>query len=181
MKKSTKMDVSALAKLMEKEGIKVSATHLHVEFFNDKGEKLKFPQDKWYILIEYNGKSFTGFYRQGCGNRIPGYVLGGKVKHEKGRWVSPEGDRVSDEEAIKRGWLVLPKEGPRLDYIMQSFLTDASGAEESFKEWCSSFGSNPDSISNLMIYLKCQETRDALLRMFGGALLKQLYDAAGDL
>lgn len=174
MKKKTDVPVSALSKLMEKKGIKVSATHLHVDFFDDNGEKLQYPRDKWYVLVEYQGKNFGTFYHQGVGHRVPGWTPGGKLKHERGKWVSPGGDRVTDAEAIKRGWLVLPKEGPRVDYILQSLLTDASGAEESFKEWCGSFGQNPDSISHLMVYLKCQETRDKLLRMLGGELMNEL-------
>lgn len=181
MAKKSSVVASALAKLMEKEGVKISATHLHVEFFDDKGEKLQFPRDKWYVLVEKDGRTYGTFYTQGCGHRIPAYTLGGKVKHDKGRWVTPSGDRVTDAEAIKRGWLVLPKEGPRLDYIMQSLLQDGMGAEESFKEWSSSYGSNPDSIANLMVYLKCQEARDGLLRVLGSKLMKQLSEAAQEL
>ena len=177
-KKNSNVELSDLAKLMEKVGIKVEATHLHVEFFDDKGNKLQHPRDKWYVLIEYHGKSFGTFYTAGIGHRLPALTMGGAVKHERGMWVSPLGDRVSTPEAIKRGWLTLPSEGPRTDYILQSLLSDAAGAEESFKDWCGSFGQNPDSISHLMVYLACQDTRDKLMRMFGPELLKSLNEAA---
>ncbi len=174
--------MSALARLMEEKEIKVGASHLHIEFFDDDGKKLEYPRDKWYVLIEYQNKSIGNFYFTGIGHRIP---LGSgklRLRHERGRWFyPPTSEWVDQAEAIKRGWLYVPKEGPPIDHIMQAFLTDAQGVDVSFRSWCSDFDSNPDSISHLMIYLKCQEVRDNLLRVFGDKLLKELCKAAENL
>lgn len=172
---------SELATFMEKNEIKVSCTHLHVVFFDDNGVKLQYPQDKWYILVEYKDRFYGTFYTQGVGNRVPQGFGMNRIKHENGRWVSADGKRFTDAEAIKAGWLALPKEGPRTDFILQALLNDADGTDESFKKWATGRGGNPDSITQLHLYLRCQETRDALIRMFGSAMIKTLNEKVQDL
>lgn len=51
---------------------------------------------------------------------------------------------------------------PKLDDVLHSLVMDAEACNESFEEWCSNFGSNPDSIKALETYRDCQKNADKL-------------------
>jgi len=173
--------MSPLAKLMLENGITITVTHLHVVWFDEKGNKEKNPMDKWYALVEYRGKSFGTFYSTGMGHRE--YQKLSKWVQKNGKYQKTTGDGkwYTLEEMVKHNFLQLPKEGPRTDYILHSLLNDAQSGAESFRDFCSSYGMNEDSISGLKVYLACQETKDALVRLFGGTLMSELTEAGQDL
>jgi hypothetical protein len=177
--------MSPLAKLMSESGITVTLTHLHVIWFDEKGEREKNPMDKWYALVEYRGKSFGTFYRTGMGHRVfSKFPAGSKwTLKGNGRYQSNLGDGTfyTLEQMVAKNYLQLPKEGPKADEVLHCLLTDAQSGSESFRDFCDNYGMDRDSLSALKTYLACQETRDAMLRLFGGQLLSQLIEAGQDM
>lgn len=176
------MTISALATLMVESGITVKLTHLHVDWFDSEGKKNTNPMDKWYALIEYRGKTFGTFYSTGMGHRVFQKFPGGSVRWErKGDKYYRDGKLLSLEEMIKHNHLRLPKEGPRADEVLHCLLNDAQSGSESFRDFCDNYGMSRDSLSGLKTHLACQDTRDALVRIFGGSLLAELNEAGQDL
>jgi hypothetical protein len=174
--------MTPLAKLMSENGITVTLTHLHVDWFDDEGKKNVNPMDKWYALIEYRGKSFGTFYSTGMGHRVFQKFPGGSVRWErKGDKYYRDGKLLSLAEMIKLNHLRLPKEGPKVDEVLHCLLNDSQSGSESFRDFCDNYGMDRDSLSGLKTYLACQETRDALIRMFGGSFLSQLIEAGQDM
>lgn len=54
---------------------------------------------------------------------------------------------------------------PRVKDILWSLYIDASGAQESFDDWCSNYGYDTDSRRALDIYLACQESGHKLRKI----------------
>jgi hypothetical protein len=54
----------------------------------------------------------------------------------------------------------------RLD-VVAAVLRDGADADQSFADWCATFGYSTDSRRALATYLECQEARNAMQRMFG--------------
>ena len=175
--------MSPLAKLMSENGITVTLTHLHVVWFDENGKKVEHPMDKWYALVtREDGRSYGTFYSTGMGHRVFQKFPGGSVRWErKGDKYYRDGKLLSLEEMIKHNHLRLPKDGPNADEVLHCLLNDAQSGSESFRDFCDNYGMDRDSISGLKTYLACQETRDALLRLFGGALLAELTEAGQDM
>ncbi len=178
--------MTPLAKLMSDNGIKVTLTHLHVVWFNEKGEREKHPMDKWYALVtREDGRSFGTFYSTGMGHRVFSKFPSGSKWSQKanGKYQSNMGDGTfyTLEQMVAKNYLQLPKEGPKADEVLHALLNDAQSGSESFRDFCDNYGMDRDSLSALKTYLACQETRDAMLRLFGGALLSELTEAGQDM
>lgn len=54
---------------------------------------------------------------------------------------------------------------PRVRDILWSLYMDASGAQESFDDWCSNYGYETDSRRTLETYLACQESGHKLRKI----------------
>lgn len=169
------MSDSKLPGLCESLGIKLAATHVRLNL--DKKGKA-FPTDKdqgwahdeFSVSLYYSDKVFDSSYKMGLGHRK---LVSGATKERGGYFWGAE--FKSEEEALKCGWLVVVP--PTVADAMYCLLNDASGAEESFKNWCGDFGYSDDSIKAWENYRACQETRDALIRMFGKEIFEQLVEA----
>lgn len=115
-------------------------------------------------------------------------ILNPMVSREKGRFFYKTGAGIwfkNEAELIQAGLLNLPnavgsseQKQERMFSLGVDFLhcvlSDASGAENSFKEWASDYGYSDDSIKALNIYRQCQEIRSELLRFLGMELLREL-------
>jgi len=64
--------------------------------------------------------------------------------------------------------------------VLYALVPDASGAQETFSEWCDNFGADKDSISALKTYHACQETADKLRRVFNAETHHQIEEALED-
>lgn len=53
-------------------------------------------------------------------------------------------------------------------------LADSCGVEDTFENWCDSFGYDTDSRSALSMYLKCQKIRSEMIRVLGNELFEEL-------
>ena len=79
---------------------------------------------------------------------------------------------------MKKGYL--KPVSPTVADVVYSLMMDASEVDQSFKNWCSDFGYSDDSIKALNTYRQCQETRDALMVMFGSKVFEQIQEACQD-
>lgn len=63
---------------------------------------------------------------------------------------------------------------PQLLDVLQSLLSDASGADQSFEEWCRDLGYDDDSRKALRIYQACEEIARELDKMFSKQEIEDL-------
>lgn len=70
---------------------------------------------------------------------------------------------------------------PSIEDALSSFLSDASGTDESFDDWCDTFGLSSDSIKALEAYRECCNTARKLRNMFSHVELEALQEAAAEL
>jgi hypothetical protein len=161
-----------LASLCEARDITSEAKHLRFEGRDIEGKRAEWPHDLWAVTIFFEGRRHSIEYRTGTGWRK--LALG--VKRDRGGYYS-HGDLARDDvEAIEKGMLGKPK-APSTADVVSALAGDASGALESFDEWCANLGFSNDSIKALETYRACQKTRDALVKLFGTALLEELAKA----
>lgn len=125
--------------------------------------------DLWHVELSYKNNKYRTEYRTGIGLRKP--VLGLK-KNLKDLWTYGGHYNLTSKQAADKNLLL--KEQPCLADVLSSLLSDSSGANESFNNWCDDLGYDTDSRSALDIYLKCQETRNSLIKMFGLELFNKL-------
>lgn len=172
------MTDSKLPGLCESLGIKLAATHIGLVLEKKKAfptDKVQgWSHDEFSVSLSYSGKGFDSSYKMGLGHRK---LVHGATK-ERGGGYFYASQFKNAEEALKSDWLkIVP---PTVADVMYCFLNDASGAEQSFKNWCEDFGYSDDSIKAWESYRACQETRDALIRMFGKEIFEQLVEACQD-
>ncbi|VTU31984.1 hypothetical protein H4CHR_02918 [Variovorax sp. PBS-H4] len=55
---------------------------------------------------------------------------------------------------------------PPIASLLHSMFMDASGATQTFEDWCSDFGSDSDSIKALETYRACQQIHNDLRKFF---------------
>ena len=145
------------------QGLTLTSTHVGVT------EKQVYLEDRWIVILEYGEHIFDTKFGTGMGHRI------------KPRWIECQGKGYynkqlaqfkSEKDAAKSGWLKLVH--PKLDDVIHSLLVDSSCAEGTFEDYCSEFGLDTDSRKALDIYLSCQKTRSAMIKMFGHELFAEL-------
>jgi len=154
------------------EARKITCDVKHVRLVTKANDtRVEWPHDEWEATLRFADKSHdVPSYKSGLGHRKAVFHGPG------GAFNGPSGDCTKDiAAAAERGWTkpVPPTTGD----IVGSLVMDASGADESFSEWCSSLGYSDDSIKARATYDACQRTRDALLRMFGRELFEELAAA----
>ena len=66
--------------------------------------------------------------------------------------------------------------GPSVGDVLRSYLDEAGACETTFDDWCSSYGSNNDSISALNTYLACQRSGSRLIALLGYEVYKELRE-----
>lgn len=168
------MSKSELQVACEENEVTITSVHLFVDYSEDE----KFPRDKWACTLSYNGRSATFEYFTGSGHR----VLAAGVKREGNRKYvyRTSGDVVwGERQAIEKNLLILKRVkgkvvGPEVADVLSCLLSDSSACETSFDEWCSDFGSDPDSLSVLNTYLACQRNGTKVIKLLGYTLAKEL-------
>lgn len=67
-------------------------------------------------------------------------------------------------------------EGPDIQTVLHSVLSDADGTDEPFEDWAESLGYDPDSRKAEATYNACKATADALAKMFSDISLDDLRE-----
>lgn len=148
--------------------ITLLSTHLGLRESDDGAD---WAHDLWSVEIYYKENKYRAEYRTGIGHRKP---LRGLKRDLKARWNSDYHGQynLTDKQAAKVNLLV--KQEPKLADVMSCLLTASSNCDETFEDWCFGLGYDTDSRKALDMYLKCQETRSALIKMFGRELFGKL-------
>lgn len=168
--------MSQLREACEENDITITSTHLYVDYSEKDGDK--YPRDKWACTLHYKDRSATFEFSTGSGNR----VLAAGVKREGTSKYARRstGDVVfGDKKAIEQGYLILERKkgkivGPDVADVLSSVLSDAEACETTFDDWCSTFGSNNDSLGALNTYLACQRNGTKVIKLLGYTLFKEL-------
>jgi hypothetical protein len=130
--------------------------------------------DCWKATVSYNGKNYTTEYKTGLGHRKVATGVKRAPFKNIGQFSYSKGSVVAHtEEDAARLKLTEPVQ-PELADVLYCLLSDASGSDEMFDDWCSNLGYNTDSRKALDTYLKCQETRKHLIQMFGHNLFNEM-------
>lgn len=123
-----------------------------------KGDEWKETADQWIFIFD---GSITSDYWCGIGHR----------EERKGLFSMDREDykRLKDATLTDHGLKIFvgitkPKP-PKLDDLLSSLAMDSRAENESFKSWCSDFGSSDDSISALNTYRACQEAGEKLRKL----------------
>lgn len=176
--------MSELSEALEKLDIKLEATHLGLRSkkekvrheYQDKMVEKEWWYDEWHIKLTMNGKVWEpeGTYKTGLGNR----KLNQNVKREdlygEKYYVGKYVDKmvIGLHNLAAEGFAKVVK--PTLADVLGSYLLNASSANETFENWCSTFSYDTDSRKALEIYLVCQKIRDELIRFLGYELFDRL-------
>ena len=160
-------------KLQLLKGMDLTSIHLGLEenVFEKKGLSPagKSYWDNWTVTVTYGGETFTTKFTTGSGFRKP--VFGVKSQ-PNGYYKQSIGVLKDFKSACKAQWLVPTP--PTLPDVMYALLSDARCAEGTFEEYCSEFGIDSDSRKALDVYLECQKTRTAMIKMLGSELFEEL-------
>ena len=169
------MSDSELTLALNEIGITSDAHHVRFVWIGSDGKRAEWPHDVWSVTLHHGDKTHTTEFKCGIGHRkLP---AGFPKKDIRG------GDRGSEYYVERLGWLddvkaaeaALTKPvAPTTADALACLLSDASGAGETFEEWCSSFGLSDDSMKAMETYRACQKTRSALQRFLGPKLMDRL-------
>ena len=149
-------------------GLTIKSTHIALRLGKKKED---WDHDEWEITVSYNGGEYTTQYKTGLGHRK--CIKNTKQDYIRGvaYYSTPKGN-MPLKEACKGNYLqpMLPS----IADVISSLLLDSSSADETFEDWCGNFGYDTDSRKALATYMKCQETRSAMLKFFGCELFNTL-------
>ena len=148
-------------------GLTLTSVHMGLEEVGEKNNK--YLQDKWTVTVSYKDHSYSTQYSAGIGHR----KLITSVKKERNQyWNNITHSYKNEREACNAQWLKLIP--PTLSDVMYCLLVDARCVEGTFEDYCSEFGIDSDSRKALDVYLACQETRTAIIKMLGSVLFTEL-------
>lgn len=161
---------SPLSDKLEEIGVEVTARHVELRK-DDAG----WMHDAWSCTVLYDGNKLSSPFKTGTGHRKP--APGVRVDAD-GLWrkFAPGGKVLTPgyraDAALDEG-MTVPAPPSAAD-VVSCLVSDAAGAASTFEEWASDLGYSADSRKALDVYLTCQKTREALVRLFGCALLDEL-------
>jgi hypothetical protein len=165
------MSDSELTLTLNEIGITSDARHVRFVSKEPNGKRAEWPHDVWSVTFHHKEATHTTEFKCGIGHRkLPaGFSkkdirLGGVYVEHRG-WL----DDVSAAEAS----VTKPIEPTTAD-VLSALLSDASGASETFEEWCSSYGMSDDSMKAMETYRACQKTFTAMQRFLGAELMTRL-------
>lgn len=156
------MSDSELALALNEIGITSDAHHVRFVWIGSDGKRAEWPHDVWSVTLHHGDKTHTTEFKCSIGHRIRSGSRGVQYYVERLGWL----DDVKAAEAA----LTKPV-APTTADVLACLLSDASGASETFEEWCSSYGMSDDSIKVLETYRACQKTRVAMQRFLGPKLM----------
>ncbi len=124
---------------------------------------------------------WTGAYRMGTGYRGPFPASPGQSSQwpfAASLYYALKANRnLVDKQLVAdaSAWIAnRNKVRPPLADVIYSLLSDASGADETFSDWCGNYGYSDDSIKAREIYDTCRDIASALRRGIPAAELKTL-------
>lgn len=94
---------------------------------------------------------------------MPGYLLESISKDQARDFLSVFNLSRTLWNAERLNWIHVKV--PRVKDILWSLYMDASGAQESFEDWCSNYGYDTDSRRALNMYFACQESGHKLRKI----------------
>src|ERR1700748_582801 len=152
-------------KLKTIKGLTLTSVHMGLEEKTEDvpdsiGRKHTYLRDKWSVSVSYGAQNYTTEFSMGIGHR----KLISSVKKE-GNWYRARfsGQYKTEKEACKANWLKLVP--PTLPDVMNGLLIDSRCVESTFEDYCDEFGIDSDSRKALDVYLECQKTRTAMIKM----------------
>ena len=159
------MNDSELTLALNEIAITSDARHVRFVSASPDGKRAEWPHDVWSVTLRNGDKTHTTEFKCSIGHRIRSGSRGAQYYVERLGWL----DDVKAAEAA----LTKPV-APTTADVLACLLSDASGAGETFEEWCSNFGYSDDSMKAMETYRACQKTRSALQRFLGGELMDRL-------
>ena len=145
-------------------GKSISTSSRHIQLVTG----VEWEYDEWRVTLSYSGREHTTAYKTGLGHR----KMAQGVRRERGGYSLYRNAPMRFDLAVRTG--LLKPQGPSIANVIGSLCVDVSSANESFEVWGEVFGQSSDSIKALDIYRTCQQTRDALVRLFGHELFDEL-------
>lgn len=130
-------------------------------------------QYHWTVTLRLNGKSVTTRYSTGTGHCIePGESHSYTYRGVSGFSRAPKNwrsDHSGDAVAFRKYWFADKRSAraPDLADVVSCLFADASGAEESFEDWCASLGCDTDSRRAHDTWQACRNTALDLRVLFG--------------
>lgn len=125
---------------------------------------LSFNNNQYNWLININGQEFK--YFQGSGHFTSYYKKHNKATFGRSKNKKPENGLANTS---LEGWL----HKPTLDDVMYCLLSDMTCGDETFNDFCDTFGYTTDSIKALKTYHACQENGTKLKKAIGYDLIKE--------
>ena len=129
----------------------------------EKGGK-PWTHDAFNVVLECGGRTFETPWNSGIGNRVPRKTF--PRQEPKSRLGAP-----GVFYSVSGGWEPGKPIPPKAEDVLSSLLMDASGTDETFDDWASSYGYDTDSRRALALYLTCQETARKLRTFLGRSVL----------
>jgi hypothetical protein len=162
-----------LVDLCEEKGITLKAKHERLVTREPSGLRAEWPHDEWHVTVSYQARNHSAVYKTGIGQRKRTKSL----ERQGGGYYDRMGDRFyrDDVDVAESGASKVT--APSVADVVCCLVSDASGADRSFADWCADYGYSDDSIKAHQTYLACQQTRDALIKLFGRALFDELVSA----
>lgn len=173
------MSKSELQRACEDHEITITSTHIALESDPDVNQW----KDKWACTLHYKGKSATFEFSTGIGHRV---VAHGWKAEGHNKWWSSGGQVVFGlKDALIKNVLTLKRTknpntgrseqvGPEVADVLSCLLSDSEACSTTFDDWCSTFGSNNDSLGALNTYLACQRNGSKVFRLLGSVLVEEL-------
>lgn len=167
------MSESELDKAAIEIGITSDARHVRFVSVETDGKRAEWPHaewphDVWSVTLHYGEKTHTTEFRCGIGHRKLPVGFPKKDIRNLGSGVQYYVERYGWLDGVKAADAGLTKPvAPSMADVLCSLLNDANGANETFEEWCSSYGMSDDSMKAMEMYRACQKTRTAMQRFLG--------------
>ena len=152
----------------------------------------KWPHIHYAVTLARNGKVFwSGPYKLGVGHvKIPtikeGLPMMVFTQDEGFCWNTlrnrPHANILDKalQASLCAKLAVAQKVSPTLPDVLYSLLMDSSAVDETFSDWCSSYGYSDDSIKALETYQACVKEGQALTKAFTPAELNHLREIFQD-
>ena len=169
------MSDSELTLALNEIGITSDAHHVRFVWIGSDGKRAEWPHDVWSVTLHHGDKTHTTEFKCGIGHRKLPAGFPKKDIRSGGRGSEYYVERLGWLDDVKAAEAALTKPvAPTTADVLACLLSDASGASETFEEWCLNFGFSDDSMKAMETYRACQKTRPALQRFLGTELMDRL-------
>ncbi len=154
-----------IKEVLDKHGITMTAVllgHGRPAKWNDKSSKGGQFSTRWRCKFKYGDRTMS----------VPEYSQGSAISYP-GEYKQKQLERFRFKATVFMPTAI----PPTAEAVMDSLLLDTDSVEQSFEDWCSDFGSDPDSIQAKRCYDECAAEFYALRKFLGTEILAELRDA----